>query len=164
MTRKLLNIVGVVCLLCGCRTQQTYQPGVRIQMPATAPRFEIFASDGWQKTGIFANIGDRIGFQADGIWSLKDEVEVCNANGIEYSSLGIRLPARNPLPRESHGMLIARIGDTQAFPIGTEAEMISTGFGEVWLRCNDGKPGDNVGVITVTVDLVRASSRSLKEY
>ena len=67
MTRKLLNIVGVVCLLCGCRTQQTYQPGVRIQMPATAPRFEIFASDGWQKTGIFANIGDRIGFQADGI-------------------------------------------------------------------------------------------------
>lgn len=162
--KPIVPFLLLLLLLASCRSARTYDAGARISMPEIAPKVTVFANRGWQDTGLFANIGDRIAFQADGIWSLHNREQTCNANGIEYTTFGVTLPKRNPLPREPHGMLIARIGETQPFPIGTETEMISSGFGKIYLRANDSSPGDNVGALSVAIDIIEASARNLRSY
>lgn len=105
----------------------------------------------WLKTGIHVYEGDFIGLSSQGTWrSAKTRSSEWvgpdgNANLMDNSAT---------IPNKPIGMLIARIGESQPFPVGKFQSFISEHDGELMIMMNDtAKLSDNEGAIIVEADL-----------
>jgi hypothetical protein len=101
----------------------------------------------WTDTGIDVREGDVLHFQADGVVRLNaDGTDTAHADG---SDKGRRL-SEGPLPGESAGALVGRIGNSQPFRIGREASVPMLETGRLFLGTNDDHVDDNSGEFIVT--------------
>ena len=106
----------------------------------------------WTPTGLTVR-GDRLTFKATGEVRLStDSADVANANG----SRAGRKSASAPVPDAAAGALVARVGNSAAFPIGESQTVTMPANGQLFLGINDDHVGDNQG-LRVTVQ--RTNSR-----
>jgi hypothetical protein len=108
----------------------------------------------WTPTGLTVRQGDRVTFSATGEVRLStDSADVANANG----SRAGRKVAAAPVPDAAAGALVARVGNSPAFPIGESQTVTMPANGQLFLGINDDHVGDNQGGFRVTVQ--RTNSR-----
>jgi hypothetical protein len=108
----------------------------------------------WTPTGLTVRRGDRLTFTATGEVRLSaDSADVANANG----SRAGRKVASAPVPDAAAGALVARVGNSAAFPIGENQTVAMPANGQLFLGINDDHVGDNGGGYRVTVQ--RTNSR-----
>ena len=108
----------------------------------------------WTSTGLTVRQGDRLTFNATGEVRLSsDSADVANANG----SRAGRKVASAPVPAAAAGALVARVGNSAAFPIGESGTVAMPANGQLFLGINDDHVGDNQGGYRVTVQ--RTNSR-----
>jgi len=108
----------------------------------------------WTSTGLTVKSGDRLTFNATGEVRLSnDSADVANANG----SRAGRKVASAPVPDAAAGALVARVGNSAAFPIGEHGTVTMPANGQLFLGINDDHVGDNQGGYRVTVQ--RTNSR-----
>ncbi|MFH1513931.1 MAG: hypothetical protein ABIG42_00575, partial [bacterium] len=104
----------------------------------------------WFRTGISLSEGDFIDLKGQGTWKSGKATTGWNNPGGKAGS-------ENPdatLPAYPIGMLIARIGDSEPFPVGRHQSFISEWSGELQLMMNDdGILSDNVGSISVKIEV-----------
>lgn len=107
----------------------------------------------WTPTGMTVRRGDRLTFNATGEVRLSnDSADVANANG----SRAGRKVAGAPVPDAAAGALVARVGNSPAFPIGESQTVTMPANGQLFLGINDDHVADNQGGFRVTVQ--RASN------
>jgi hypothetical protein len=108
----------------------------------------------WTDTGIDVRLTDRITFAATGqIWLSGERTDVA---GPEGSSSGRRISGA-PVPQAVAGVLIARIGASDAFDVGTRtAPVRAPRDGRLFLGVNDSRPADNQGAFQVEVTVQRS--------
>ena len=82
-----------------------------------------------------------------------DASDMANANG----SRSGRKSASAPVPEAAAGALVARVGNSAAFPIGENQTVTMPANGQLFLGINDDHTGDNSGGYRVTI--TRASRR-----
>ena len=80
-----------------------------------------------------------------------DAGDVAEAAG----SLRERRANGSPLPQNSAGALIARVGNSPAFPIGSQASVVMPADGPLFLGVNDDEFNDNRGEFVVSVSQAR---------
>jgi hypothetical protein len=108
----------------------------------------------WTPTGLTVRRGDRLTFTATGEVRLSSySADVANANG----SRAGRKVASAPVPDAAAGALVARVGNSAAFPIGENQTVAMPANGQLFLGINDDHVGDNGGGYRVTVQ--RTNSR-----
>jgi small nuclear ribonucleoprotein (snRNP)-like protein len=102
----------------------------------------------WTPTGLTVRKGDRLSFSATGEVRLSnDAADVANANG----SRAGRKVASAPVPDAAAGALVARVGNSAAFPIGENQTVAMPANGQLFLGINDDHLADNQGGYRVTV-------------
>ncbi len=105
----------------------------------------------WLKTGIHLYEGDFIGLASQGTWRSAKLRSSAWVGPDGYANL---LDNNATIPNKPIGMLIARIGESQPFPVGNSQSFISEHEGELMIMMNDtAKLSDNEGAIIVEVDL-----------
>jgi len=108
----------------------------------------------WTDTGIDVRLTDRISFTATG--QIRLSTETTDLSGPEGSASGRRIPTA-PVPQAAAGVLIARIGESQAFDVGTRtAPVRAPRNGRLFLGINDDRIADNQGTFRVEVTVERA--------
>jgi PA-IL-like protein len=108
----------------------------------------------WTPTGLTVRRGDRLTFSATGEVRLSsDSADVANPNG----SRAGRKVASAPVPDAAAGALVAKVGNSAAFPIGENQTVAMPANGQLFLGINDDHVGDNAGGYRVTVQ--RTNSR-----
>ncbi|MEO7270497.1 MAG: hypothetical protein ABIX28_13335, partial [Vicinamibacterales bacterium] len=135
----------------------------RAEMGPTAPTSEapmgartvvVQADRSWTDTGIDVRLSDRITFEATGQIRLsRDGSDVAEPRG---SSSGRRLAAA-PVRQALAGALIARIGDSEPFDVGTRtAPVRAPRDGRLYLGVNDDHTADNRGAFRVQLTVTPA--------
>ncbi len=105
----------------------------------------------WTDTGIMVKKGDRLSFHASG------EVQIAQGGSSAASpdgagSFGSQQRSQYPVPAMPVGGLIARVGNGQPFPIGSNTQPITMPQdGRLLLGINDNNLGDNSGAFSVTI-------------
>ena len=101
----------------------------------------------WVATPLTVRKGDTVRFNVTGQVQLSDNAEdVARAAG----SLSQRRAAGSPLPQNFAGALIAKVGNSQPFPIGDNtAPVTMPADGQLYLGINDDEVGDNRGEFIV---------------
>jgi hypothetical protein len=120
------------------------------------PGVVVAANQQWVSSGVTVRRGQTVQFQSTGQVRISgDQRDLASING----SLNQRYAAGSPLPQFLAGALIGRVGNGQAFPIGsqTSVEMPETGI--LYLGVNDDSPSDNAGHFSVVVTPVGRSRR-----
>ena len=108
----------------------------------------VNGSAAWTPTGMTVRQGDRLTFNATGEVRLStDSADVANPNG----SRAGRKAASAPVPDAATGALIAKVGNSAAFPIGESGTVTMPANGQLFLGINDDHVGDNSGGYRVTV-------------
>jgi hypothetical protein len=113
--------------------------------------FGVDAAQGWQETGLRLEAGQRFTIEyLSGDWSISP------ADGIRYTADGGASACGNPdcvepIPNYTKSGLIGRIGDAEAFPVGSYLESTATTSGTLQLRVNDAGTHDNEGIIRVRI-------------
>ena len=108
----------------------------------------------WTDTGIDVRLTDRISFAATG--QIRLSSDRTDLSGPEGSSSGRRIPTA-PVPQAAAGVLIARIGESEAFDVGTRtAPVRAPRNGRLFLGINDDRIADNQGTFRVEVTVERA--------
>jgi Ca2+-binding EF-hand superfamily protein len=104
----------------------------------------------WTDTGITVRAGDTITFDAQGTVRLSN-----NRNDIAGvgGTLSGRREANAPLPNQTAGSLIARIGNSPPMFIGNRRSVRAPFGGRLFLGVNDDYPDDNSGDFQVTVSV-----------
>ena len=117
--------------------------------PAVAGAVTVQANQAWTSTGITVRKGQRVSFTSSGEIQLSDNGnDIANANGAKDG----RTAANAPIPQAAAGALIARVGNSAAFPIGANASPITMpADGVLFLGVNDDGFGDNKGNFQVVV-------------
>lgn len=128
--------------------------GSSVNATAETATVTVGGTTRWIDTGIDVYAGDLVRFQASGsIQMSNDASDVADPGGSRLN----RLAAEAPLPRQSAGALIGRVGQGAPFFIGarnTPIRMPQTG--RLFLSVNDDFLADNRGEFRVTI--TRASS------
>lgn len=108
---------------------------------------DIYASSGWQSTGVTVNAGTKLIVKADGSWSTSSWAGKFgpDGGGLTASSNYYKVYSDAAL-----GSLIMRIGLTK-YEIGSYAEVTVEEYGEIEFRMNDTKIEDNSGSVKVRV-------------
>lgn len=102
----------------------------------------------WNPTGIVVRRGDWVTFSASGEVKIGGEGNpVANAGGVNS---GVRAPD-SPVANAPAGALVGRIGNGQAFVIGTQNRVQMPAAGQLFLGVNDGHLQDNEGSFQVQV-------------
>jgi hypothetical protein len=103
----------------------------------------------WVPTGMTVRKGDTVTFNVTGQVQLsEDPGDVAHAAG----SLKQRTAAGSPLPQNYAGALIARVGNSQPFPIGDVTTPVTMpADGQLFLGINDDEVSDNRGEFIVQV-------------
>jgi len=105
----------------------------------------------WLKTGIHLHEGDFIGLASQGTWR---SAKTRSSAWVDPDGNANLLDNNATIPDKPIGMLIARIGESQPFPVGKSQSFISEHEGELMIMMNDtAKLSDNEGAIIVEVDL-----------
>lgn len=104
----------------------------------------------WTDTGITVRAGDTITFDAQGTVRLSSaRNDVAGVGG----TLSGRREADAPLPNQTAGALIARIGNSPPLFIGNRRAVRAPFGGRLYLGVNDDYLGDNSGDFQVTVSI-----------
>jgi len=122
---------------------------------ADGPKAVLVQADRrWTDTGIDVRLTDRISFAATG--QIRLSSERTDLSGPEGSSSGRRNPTA-PVPQAAAGVLIARIGESEAFDVGTRtAPVRAPRNGRLFLGINDDRTADNQGAFRVEVTVERS--------
>jgi hypothetical protein len=132
---------------------QAEQPGVSTADQAV-PRgaVRVSANQPWVATGIRVMKGQRVAFTASGqVQFSGDRAHVSGPDGNpSVPSQGL------PVGEMAVGGLIAKVGDSQPFPIGSNRQpIVMPASGLLMLGVNDTEMGDNSGFFAVTVSSAR---------
>jgi len=102
----------------------------------------------WTDSGIYVNVGDVLTFDADGSAQLSDnQSDVATPNGARSG----RHAEKAPLSQDAAGALIARIGNSAPFVVGSQKTMRVESSGRLMLGINDDYTDDNSGVFNVRI-------------
>lgn len=108
----------------------------------------------WTPTGLTVRKGDVLTFRSSGEVQLSnDPNDIANGDG---SKTG-RRATNAPLPNVPAGLLIARVGNGEPFPIGNQATVTMPAAGQLFLGINDDGFEDNQGELRV--EITRANRR-----
>ena len=120
-------------------------------LPAGAVR--VPANSTWVATPLVVRRGDQVRFDVRGRIQLSDDVgDVAEAAG----SLRQRRANGAPLPQNFAGALIAKVGNSAAFPIGNQTNAVTMpADGTLYLGINDDEMNDNRGEFTVSLSADR---------
>jgi Ca2+-binding EF-hand superfamily protein len=112
----------------------------------------ISGQDRWVDTGIVLRAGDVISVTASGsIRMSADPQDVADPQGARSG----RRAKNAPLPNQPAGMLLARIGNAQAMPVGAGREIRAPLGGRLYLGINDDHMPDNDGEFQATITVRR---------
>ena len=112
----------------------------------------VNANQAWTDTSINVVKGDRISFVTNG------QIRIAPGPNAEFTATadgsgGVNVPRTNyPVPAMATGGLIARVGNSAAFPIGSNTQPITMPVnGRLYLGINDDQVGDNSGAFFVSI-------------
>lgn len=117
--------------------------------PLPAGSIRVPANTAWTPTNITVRKGDTVTFNVTGQIQLSD-----NANDMAHAagSLQQRRATSAPLPQNYAGALIARVGNSQPFPIGDVTTPVTMpADGQLFLGINDDEVSDNRGEFVVQI-------------
>jgi hypothetical protein len=119
-------------------------PAGAVRVPANTP---------WTQTPLVVRRGESVRFDVRGRVQLSDDVgDVAEAAG----SLRQRRANGAPLPQNYAGALIAKVGNSPAFPIGNQTNaVVMPADGTLFLGVNDDEFNDNRGEYVVSLAHVR---------
>ena len=116
---------------------------------------QIQAYRDWQGTADYLHPGDRYVIRARGEWLYSPFVGFHSAAG----SANHVAPPSYPLPVQPGGALIGRIGeDGQPFYVGAYTAGWAEQEGQIYLRIDDDRLGDNEGALVVEITVTRPPS------
>jgi hypothetical protein len=124
------------------------------QIPTTSSQIEVFANRGWQNTGVFIQAGQFLKVTyLRGTWSQcgggGGACAFADADGLDFES-----PDDNVMPSGCKDeKLIARINDFLPICVGGHYSGRVSQSGQLSLRMNDAVVNDNVGSVTVLVEV-----------
>jgi len=111
----------------------------------------VDATQRWTDTGITVRRGDRVSFQATG------EIQFApgaGQNATPQGSYNIERRSNSPVPNAGVGALIARVGNSAPFAVGTQGQAVQMReSGPLQLSVNDDILTDNSGFFNVTVSI-----------
>jgi hypothetical protein len=114
----------------------------------------VAATSQWTPTGITVRRGEVITFNTTGEVRLStDQADMAGAAGARSQ----RMSQSAPIPNVYAGALIAKVGNSQPFPIGDQTTVTMPAAGQLFLGINDDHMADNAGGFRVNV--VRSSRR-----
>jgi hypothetical protein len=116
------------------------------------PGTAVTGNTPWTDTGVAVQRGNQVRFTASGQvrWSIEADA-LAGPDGSDK----IKNPAF-PVPNANVGMLIGRIGNGRAFPIGSlQSPIVMPDNGKLYLGINDVKFDDNAGGFRVSFQYVR---------
>jgi hypothetical protein len=128
-------------------------PSVPSGDPAPPGSIRLPGNTMWVATPFTVRQGDRVAFNATGQIQLSD-----NPNDVAHpaGSLTQRHAAGAPLPQNFAGALIAKIGNSEPFPIGNNTAPIAMpANGQLYLGVNDDEVSDNRGEFIVRITPAR---------
>jgi hypothetical protein len=106
------------------------------------------ANQQWTATGITVRRGEVLTFNTTGEARLStDPNDVAGSAGARSQ----RKAAGSPLPQNFAGALIARVGNSEPFPIGDQSTVTMPASGQLFLGVNDDTVSDNQGGFRVNV-------------
>jgi hypothetical protein len=123
-------------------------PAGAVRVPANIP---------WTPTPLVVRRGDSVRFDVRGRVQLSDDAgDVAEAAG----SLRQRRANGSPLPQNYAGALIAKVGNSPAFPIGNQTNAVMMpADGTLFLGVNDDEFNDNRGEFVVSLAQVQRRGR-----
>ena len=133
----------------GATTAASAPPGYTAGDPVPGGAVRVSGNTGWVATPLFVRRGDQVRFNATGRIQLSDDPEdLAHAAG----SLRHRHAPGSPLPQNLAGALIAKVGNSAAFPIGDVTTPVTMpANGQLYLGINDDEVSDNRGEYIVTL-------------
>ena len=133
----------------GRLTEAEFDAGGPLSTTGSAT-INVPATERWTDTGIYVRAGDELVFNASGTVRLSSVEDIADPQG---SRTG-RRAGNAPIPEESAGMLIARIGN-EVQPVGASRTIRAASAGRLYLSVNDDHMADNSGAFRVTVRVTR---------
>jgi hypothetical protein len=108
----------------------------------------VYAYRQWQSTGLYLETGDQVRLTASGQWSYSPVVGLHGPEG------ALPAPDYYPLPRVRGGALLARLGEAgNVFYVGPGLTFQAHDSGFLYLRINDDLLGDNMGKLTLKIEV-----------
>lgn len=101
----------------------------------------------WTDTGVWAEAGDLITFVADGTIELNQSGASSAPSGSPYTTQS------PPLRSAAVGLLIARVGNSEVIPVGSNRTVRAPVSGEILLGVNDDILEDNSGQYRVRISV-----------
>jgi hypothetical protein len=101
----------------------------------------------WTDTGVWAEAGDLVTFVADGTIDLNQSGATSAPSGSPYTTQS------PPLTSAAVGLLIARVGNSQVLPVGSNRTVRAPVSGEILLGVNDDILEDNSGQYRVRISV-----------
>ena len=122
---------------------------------AASPGIVVVAANrAWTDTGVDVRMGDCVSFETSG--EVRLSFGAADASGAGGSQSG-RGACNAPVPQAPAGVLIARIGGSDAFDVGSRTAPIrAPRAGRLFLGINDDYTPDNTGSLRVRVVVVAA--------
>ena len=155
---KVLVLAGALLALCTASWCVTSAATLwQAHTFAVLPTRTVYAYRQWQSIGLHLNAGDRVRLTASGQWSYSPEVGLHGPEGA--------LPAPNyyPLPAARGGALLGRLGDAgNIFYVGSFLNYLAPEPGFLYLRINDDLLGDNIGTLTIKIEVEPAPTAPAK--
>lgn len=112
----------------------------------------VNANQAWTDTNINVVKGDRISFTTSG------QIQIAQGPNPEFTATadgsgGVNVPRTNyPVPAMAPGGLIAKVGNSAPFPIGSNTQPIAMPVnGRLYLGINDDQVADNSGAFVVSI-------------
>ena len=127
---------------------QAARPAAGIAQPAGP--FNVDARQEWMKTGVVVRQGERISFESSGQvrWG-SGQAQVAGPEGADIQTSERR---NYPVPQWGVGALVARVGNSRPFAIGSSSEaIVMPADGELYLGVNDSGRSDNSGSFSVRI-------------
>ena len=109
----------------------------------------VASSRRWTNTGINLRAGDVVRIASTGTIQLS--TDAADTSGPAGAGSG-RLASTAPLPERPAGGLIARIGNSPTFFVGTDPTLRANASGQLYLGVNDDFLADNRGEFRVTIE------------
>jgi Ca2+-binding EF-hand superfamily protein len=137
----------------GALTRREFDTTIETTDPAVAggpSEVRIDPRDRWTDTGIYVRAGEVISFNARGTIQMSD-----NPNDIATpaGSRTGRLAKSSPMPTQSAGALLMRIGSGNPMVVGNRGSITAPATGQLFLGVNDDHLPDNSGEFLVTVNV-----------
>jgi hypothetical protein len=115
---------------------------------ASSNGITVQANQPWTETGITVRQGQRISFSATG----QIQIGADRSAGPDGADRGGTALKGFPVPQMGPGGLIFRVGNSRAYPIGSNTQPIAMpADGRLFLGVNDDHHGDNAGSFSVVV-------------